>query len=328
MDRLAELQTPLNDRLAENKQAMQGLQSAALAAAARQETEATERHEAFVRDVTTSTKASERALERVQAASAERLDEVQREIASNHRDATESASRNAAALASRTSELEERLQATAERLGVRCQEIEKNSAADRAAIDRKHSTRTTALKKLLNDTAEIANDGKASAEKAHVLLGEKAQELRDRIDSAESALGATTAALQAQSDTKFAATQASIDKLGADVTENLMGQVERLQEAVDADLKPLMVTVKEMGETLATVGEQAATADGTKTKLDLLTMDVESISGAVRAMDELHAPTGEEFAEIESEMAVVKEDVQDLGVELSIVASTVDVVTS
>jgi len=46
-----------------------------------------------------------------------------------------------------------------------------------------------------------------------------------------------------------------------------------------------------------------------------LTIDVEGDSAAVRAMDELNAPTGEEFAESESEMAVIKEGPPGLGQE-------------
>ena len=155
----------------------------------------------------------------------------------------------------------------------------------------------------------------------------KLEQLCDqRFKDARAALKSTTGALQEHTDAKFVATEAAIAKLGEDVTENLKRQVDQLQEAVESDLKPLMATVKGMGETLVAVGAQAATADGTRMKLDLLVMEVEEVKAAVKALDELSAPTGEEFSFVESEVANIKDEVAELGVELSIVASTVDAV--
>eukprot|EP01043_Picozoa_sp_COSAG02_P052576 COSAG02_NODE_5686_length_4127_cov_2.757696_2_plen_601_part_00 len=323
---LHELQVRLNDRMMENKQMMLDMQHAATAKMADQDREATEWRQTFVQEISAKTKGFTVALERAQASTNERHDDLQRELATSVSTITDDASRSSASLTGRLVELEDQMLSSTERLSDRCQEIEKFAKAERIAIDRKHSTRSTALLERLNATHEIATRAESSATSGHERIGKLEQLCNERFSAASQALATTTTTLREDTDAKFTATEAAIAKLGEDVTENLKRQVDELQDAVESDLKPLMATVKGMGETLVVVGEQAATADGTRMKLDLLVMDVEEVKTAVKTIDELNAPTGEDFSVIEGEVAAVKEEVQDLGVELSIVASTVDAV--
>ena len=193
---LHELQARLNDRMAENRQAMLDMQRAAAGKLSDQELEATEWRQTFAQELTAKTKAVTVALERAQASANERHDELQRELAGSVATITEEASRRSASvrppkltvafsqssyilmtyrvvaqLSGRVAELEDALLSSTERLSDRCEEIDKCSKAERAAIDRKHSTRSTALLERLNATHEIATSAQSSAAGGHERTG-------------------------------------------------------------------------------------------------------------------------------------------------------------
>eukprot|EP01046_Picozoa_sp_COSAG06_P039102 COSAG06_NODE_4582_length_4127_cov_4.211271_3_plen_618_part_00 len=321
-EKLHELQVRLNDRMAENKQAMQEMQRATTTRIEIQEQGLQETIDRLQTEVASGTKAMALELERAQSAFGERHDDLQRELVHSMATVADDASRGTARVSQKLVELEDHLQSTTERLGDRVAEADRSAAADRVAIDRKHSTRSTALLERLQATHEIATSARDNAADGHERTSKLEQSCTERFSELRAHSDAATSALRADTDASFASTQAVIDTVAVQLTEKLSGQVEQLEAAVDQDLKPLMKTVGEMGETLVTVGEQAATADGTRTKLDLLQMDVTEVSDAAKALGE---QANSDYDKLTALVDATSEEVQDLAVELSLCAAAIDV---
>ena len=147
----------------------------------------------------------------------------------------------------------------------------------------------------------------------------------DKLEKADAALlleietksikmDAAVAAVDSGAEARHAAQTVRVEKLEADVTGKLMSSIEELEGSIHRDLKPLMKTVDEMGIKLVSVAEQAATADGTATKLGLLVMDVNEIADATKALDE----RGErDFGDLSARVDSAVTEVQDLAVEVT-----------
>lgn len=131
------------------------------------------------------------------------------------------------------------------------------------------------------------------------------------------ATDAAVGLVQSQAEGRHRAQVVRVEKLESDVTGKLLHSVEELEGSINRDLKPLMTTVDEIGVKLVSVGDQAATADGTATKLSLLVMDVEAIADAIKALDEKGQVGEKEFGELSARVDAVGDEVNELSTDLT-----------
>ena len=314
---MTELRATVNERIAESKTAMTEMEAAVVRRAAQVDDEMREKQAEEAREVAHSIKAIDRKIDRVQTNATDRADELERTMGSSHRDLVESASRSHAALATRASELEERLLVGQEKATEELRRVEDGSSEARDRIEQKFSARTTALLERLNTTTEVATAAKDRAEKAHELLAEAREALGNRIDQAAADAAAATAAVGAASEDRDQQLKASVQQLEAEMGVRITTAVETLEKSIESCDEKLASQAK----TLEVVGEQAATAESTATRLELLKMDVEEASSSIKALDEQAA---ESEKRIDEKVDAVETELADLGVELSLVGSMVD----
>ena len=93
-----------------------------------------------------------------------------------------------------------------------------------------------------------------------------------------------------------------------------MTSIEELERSINKDLNPLLKTVDEIGIKLVSVAEQAATADATATRLNLLQMDVKQLADDAKAL----VDRGDrDFDDLSSRLDSTTTEVQDLALEFT-----------
>ena len=127
-------------------------------------------------------------------------------------------------------------------------------------------------------------------------------------------MDAAVAAVDSAGDARHAAQMVRVEKLEADVTGKLMTSIEELEGSINKDLNPLLRTVDEISIKLVTVAEQAATADATATRLNLLQMDVKQIADDTKALVERG---DRDFDDLSGRLDATTSEVQDLAVEFT-----------
>ena len=189
----------------------------------------------------------------------------------------------------------------------RAESIEGRMQEEDEAMVRKHTTHVARY-----DIEVEAQHGK------NVELERADAALLLEVERKSIATDAAVGLVQSQAEGRHAAQVVRVEKLESDVTGKVLSSISELEGSINRDLKPLMATVDEMGVRLVSVGDQAATADGTATKLSLLVMDVEAIADAIKALDEKGQVGEKEFDELCTRVDAVGDEVMELSNDLTL----------